>query len=163
MSMHRYVVMTMLGLLLSAAGCGDSRQPAADAPPAAAGAAAPVRTAAAPANACGWIPAADAAAILGPLEGEPTVVRSLEQPDPDERGGACRYALAAKPRVGIGAVVLEVDLSGALIRERVGDNMAEGFRRTIQSDIAAAGVLGARCQSLAVAGLGSSRQALDGL
>jgi hypothetical protein len=67
------------------------------------------------------------------------VVRSLEQTDPDPRGTACRYALADKPRVGIGAVVLEVDLSGAVIRERVGDNMAEGFRQAIQSDIAAAG------------------------
>jgi hypothetical protein len=67
------------------------------------------------------------------------VVRSLEQPDPDLRGAACRYALAEKPRVGIGAVVLEVDLSGAVIRERVGDNMAEGFRRSIQADIKAAG------------------------
>jgi hypothetical protein len=138
MSMQRDVT-TMLGLLLSAAGCGDSRQSAAAAPAVAAGSATPVQTAAAPASACDWIPTTEVAAIVGPLEGEPTVVRSMEQPDPDARGTACRYALADKPRVGIGAVVLEVDLSGAVIRERVGDNMAEGVRQAIQSDIDAAG------------------------
>jgi hypothetical protein len=138
MSLHRYVT-TAFGLLLAVAGCGDGRETGGDAPASAAPAPAPVRTAAAPADACGWIPAAEVAAILGPLEGEPTVVRSLEQTDPDPRGTACRYTLADKPRVGTGAVVLEVDLSGAVIRERVGDNMAEGFRQAIQSDIKAAG------------------------
>ena len=138
MNMHRYAT-TMLGLLLGTAGCGDGRQSAADAPAATAGLPAPVQTAPAPASACGWIPTAEVAAIVGPLEGEPTVVRSIEQPNPDARGAACRYALAGQRRVGIGAVVLEVDLSGAVIRERVGDNMAEGFRQTIQSDIQAAG------------------------
>ena len=137
MTIHRYVT-TIFGLLLGVAGCGDSRESRVDGPPAAAGSAAPVRAADAPAP-CGWIPAAQVAEILGPLHGEPTVVRSLEQPDPDQRGTACRYALVDKPRVGTGAVVLEVDLSGAVIRERVGDNMAEGFRQAIQSDIDAAG------------------------
>jgi hypothetical protein len=137
-------VATTIGLLLSAAGCGgdgsgSGSASAGDPPAAAAGPAAAVRTATPPADACGWIPAAEVAAILGPLAGEPTVVRSLEQTDPDPRGTACRYTLADKPRAGIGAVLLEVDLSGAVIRERVGDNMAEGFRRAIQSDIDAAG------------------------
>ena len=89
MSMHRSVT-TMLGLLLGAAGCGDSRQSAAHAPAAATGSAAPVETAAAPASACDWIPTAEVAAIVGPLEGEPTVVRSMEQLDPEARGTACR-------------------------------------------------------------------------
>lgn len=138
----RRQVATTIGLLLSAAGCGGdgggSGSASAGDPPGAAGSA-PVRTATAPADACGWIPAAEVAAILGPLAGEPTVVRSLEQTDPDPRGTACRYALADKPRAGIGAVLLEVDLSGAVIRERVGDNMAEGFRQAIQAGTPAAG------------------------
>jgi hypothetical protein len=134
----RTSIASALGILLAGAACGDGRAGDSDAPPAA-GQAPAVRTAAAPADACAWIPAAEAAALLGPLEGEPTVVRSLEQPDPDPRGAACRYPLAEKPRVGIGAVVLQVDLSGAVIQERVGASMAAGFRQAIQADIAAAG------------------------
>ncbi len=127
-----------VGILLAGAACGDGRAGDFDSPPAA-GKATPVRTAATPADACAWIPAAEAAAVLGPLEGAPTVVRSLEQPDPDPRGGACRYVLADKPRVGTGAVVLQVDLSGAVIQERVGASMAEGFRQVIQAGTAAEG------------------------
>ncbi|HET6579408.1 MAG TPA: hypothetical protein VFG66_13875 [Gemmatimonadales bacterium] len=137
---------TTLALLVTLAGCGDARGGEGTPPAAAAAssvstaaAASSVRTAPAPADACGWLPAAEVASIVGPLDGKPVVVRSLEQTDPDPRGTACRYSLADKPRVGVGAVVLEVDLSGAVIRERVGDNMAESFRQTIQSDIAAAG------------------------
>ena len=138
---HTAAVRIALVALLSpmaVAACGDGRAGDPDAPPAA-GKAAMVRTAATPADACAWIPAAEAAAVLGPLEGEPTVVRSIEQPDPDPRGAACRYVLADKPRVGTGAVMLQVDLSGAIIQERVGASMAEGFRQSIQADIDAAG------------------------
>jgi hypothetical protein len=124
---------------VTVAACGDARGGEGK-PPAAAAAAAPsVRTAAAPADACGWLPAAEVASILGPLGGSPVVVRSVEQLDPDPRGAACRYALADKPRAGTGAVVLQVDLSGAVIQERVGASMAEGFRQVIQADIEAAG------------------------
>lgn len=142
---HLSPALLIAGALLI--GCADERrEPEAPAPgssrsavPSAGKPAAPVQTAAAPADACGWLPAAEVASILGPLDGSPVVVRSIEQTNPDAHGAACRYTLAAKPRVGVGAVVLEVDLSGALIRERVGDNMAEGIRQTIQSDIQAAG------------------------
>lgn len=130
---------TTLALLATLAGCGDARGGEGTPPAPAAAAASSVRTAAAPADACGWLAAAEVASIVGPLDGSPVVVRSLEQTDPDPRGTACRYALVAKPRVGTGAVVLEVDLFGAVIRERVGDNMADGFRQVIQSDIDAAG------------------------
>ena len=124
--------------LLLAVGCGDEARPSVDlARPAGVGA--PIRTGSAPADACGWIPPSHVAEVVGPLDGEPTVVRSLEQLDPDPRGTACRYALADKPRAGIGAVVLEVDLSGAVIRERVGASMAEGFRQVIQAGTDAEG------------------------
>lgn len=134
----RTTIASALGILLAGAACGDGRTGDSDAPPAASKAG-PVRTATAPADACAWIPAAEAAAVLGPLDGEPTVVRSLERPDPDPRGAACRYLLADKPRVGIGAVVLQVDLSGAVIQERVGASMAEGFRQITQAGTAAEG------------------------
>lgn len=135
----------LAGALL--AGCADdpAREPEAGAqgvprgPMTGGQSAAPVRTAAPPADACGWLAEAEVASIVGSLDGSPVVVRSIEQPDPDPRGTACRYALAGERRVGSRAVVLEVDLSGAVIRERVGDNMAEGFRKTIESDIRAAG------------------------
>ena len=119
---------TTLALLVTVGGCSETRSnegkpPAAGA---AASAAAAVRTAAIPADACGWLPAAEVASIVGPLDGNPVVVRSVEQPDPDAR-------------VGAGAVVLQVDPSGAVIQERVGASMAEGFRQVVQADIAAAG------------------------
>jgi hypothetical protein len=127
--------------VLVAAGCGDAGKDEAESAPATSGpaTAAPVRTASAPADACGWIPAAEAAAIVGPLEGAPVIVRSQERPDPDASGAACRYGLATKPRVGRGAVVLQVDLSGGIIEERVGGNMTEGFRQIIQAGTSAAG------------------------
>jgi hypothetical protein len=133
-----------LGLLLAASACGDHPRTAAGSSASAegttvAGKDSRTRTALMPADACGWIPAADVAATLGSLQGDPVVVRSIEQPDPDARGAACRYALADRPRVGVGAVVLQVDLSGAVIQERVGAIMTDGFRQAIQTDIEAAG------------------------
>ena len=125
-------------VLLTGTGCGDSGRP--EAPPAkapaakASPAAASIPTNTAPVNACGWISAEDVAAIVGPLDGEPVVVRSVEQPEPYEYGAACRYGLVSQPRIGQGAIVLQVDLSGGIIEERVGDNMAEGFRQVIQAD-----------------------------
>jgi hypothetical protein len=127
-------------LLVTVAGCGETRGDGSKPSAAPAAAAASVHTAAAPADACAWLPAAEVAAIVGPLAGEPVVVRSIEQPDPDPRGAACRYALAETPRVGVGAVVLQVDLSGAVIQERVGASMTESFRQTVQADMDAAGV-----------------------
>lgn len=132
--MNARLVLTALAVAAIGA-CGGDSPPASSAGPAASS----VRTAAAPADACGWLPAVEVASIVGPLHGSPVVVRSLEQPEPDPRGAACRYALADKPRVGIGAVVLQVDLSGAVIQERVGASMAEGFRQVIQADLDAAG------------------------
>ena len=80
------------------------------------------------------------AAIVGPLEGAPVVVRSLEQPDPDPYGPVCLYPLAGQPpQVGRGAVLLQVDLSGGIIEERVSGSMTEGFRQIIQADMRAAG------------------------
>jgi hypothetical protein len=129
--------------VLLAAGCGDAGKDEAEAESAPAASApataAPVRTASAPADACGWIPAAEAAAIVGPLEGAPVVVRSLERPDPDPYGPVCLYALASQPRVGRGAVLLQVDLSGGIIEERVSGSMVEGFRQIIQAGTSAAG------------------------
>lgn len=130
---------TTLALLVPVAGCGDARGGERKSPASAAAAASSVRTAAAPADACGWLPAAEVASIVGPLDGSPVVVRSVERLEPDPRGAACRYPLADKPRAGIGAVVLQVDLSGAVIQERVGAIMTEGFRQVIQADIDAAG------------------------
>jgi hypothetical protein len=103
--------------VLVAAGCGDAGKDEAESAPAASvpPTAAPVHTASAPADACGWIPAAEVAAIIGPLQGAPLVVRSLELPNPDASGAACQYALASQPRVGRGAVLLQVDLSGCLL------------------------------------------------
>jgi hypothetical protein len=128
-----------LALLVMAAGCRDAG--GGDGKAGAGAPAAAVRTAAVPADACAWLPPAEVASILGPLDGSPVVVRSVEQTDPDARGAACRYALADKPRAGAGAVVLQVDLSGAVIQERVGASMAEGFRQVVQADMDAAGVV----------------------
>ena len=127
-----------LGTLV-AVGCGDAEE--ADSAPAASTPAreAPVRTASAPADACGWIPAAEVAAIVGTLEGAPGVVRSLERPDPDPYGPVCLYPLASQPRVGRGAVLLQVDLSGGIIEERVSGSMKEGFRQVIQAGTPAEG------------------------
>ncbi len=127
-----------LGLGLAIAGCGEAPKPDADTVRRSIGAA-QVRTASVPSNACGWITPADAATILGPLEAGPAVVRSLERPEPDSAGIACRYTLAAKPRVGKGAVLLQVDLAGRIVEERVGGGMAEGFRQVIQAGLAAEG------------------------
>ncbi|HYC33430.1 MAG TPA: hypothetical protein VEB59_14175 [Gemmatimonadales bacterium] len=128
-----------MAALLTTAGCGESGRGEAPSAKAPAAPAASVPTNSAPANACGWITAAEAAAIIGPLGGEPVVVRSVEQPEPDEYGAACRYPLADQPRIGKGAIVLQVDLSGGIIEERVGDNMAEGFRQVIQAGTPAEG------------------------
>jgi hypothetical protein len=126
--------------VLVAAGCGDSGKDEAESAPATSSpTTAPVRTASAPADACGWIPAAEVAAIVGPLEGAPGVVRSLERPDPDPYGPVCMYPLASQPRVGRGAVLLQVDLSGGIIEERVSGSMKEGFRRVIQAGTPAEG------------------------
>jgi surface antigen len=138
---------TTLFLLAILAGCGDADGGDSKTPAAAAAADAVVRTAAVPADACAWLPAAEVASIVGPLAGEPVVVRSVEQPVPDPRGAACRYALAQAPRVGQNAVVLQVDLSGAVIQERVGASMAEGFRQTVQADMDAAGVAAPAAQT----------------
>jgi len=134
----RYVSIAT-GILLSAAGCGDTDRSEAGSPPQASARKEAVRTASAPAEACGWIPATEVAAIVGPLEGAPVVVRSLEQPDPDANGPACLYPLASQPRVGRGAVLLQVDLSGGIIEERVSGSMVEGFRQIIQAGTSAAG------------------------
>lgn len=133
-----------LGALLAAAGCGradrsESASPPSTAGPAASRPSAPVRTAAVPSDACGWLRADEVAAIVGPLEGAPMAVRSIERPEPQAGGAACRYPLAAKPRVGKGEVVLEVDLSGGVIQERVSASMTERFRQIVQSGTSAAG------------------------
>jgi hypothetical protein len=135
---RRYVPIA-IGVFLSAAACGDADRSKAGSPPQTSAREESVGTASAPADACGWIPAADVAAIIGPLEGAPVVVRSLERPDPDPSGAACRYALASQPRVVRGAVLLQVDLSGGIIEERVSGNMVEGFRQILQAGTSAAG------------------------
>ena len=133
-----------IGALLAATGCGgaegkESDSASSTADPAAAAPTVPGRTATAPSDACGWIDQDDVAAIVGPLGGAPVVVQTLEKPDPDAHGTACRYPLAIQPRVGSGAVVLQVDLSGGIIEERVSGNMTEGFRQTIQAGTSAEG------------------------
>lgn len=97
----------------------------------------PVPTASAPANPCGWISSKDVEAILGSLQGRATVVRSLERAEPDSNGSACRYDLATNPRIGKGAVILQVDLSGGIMEERVGGGMAQSFREAIQATVPA--------------------------
>ena len=132
-----------LGALLGTTGCGGPDRSESDSALRSEGPAstvgAKVRTAAAPPDACGWLPASEVSAIIGPLEGAPVVVRSLERPAPEPGGAACRYELVAKTRVGKGAVVLQVDLSGGLLEERVGGSMAEGFRQMAQAGTSAAG------------------------
>ncbi len=134
---YRYVGIA-LGALV-AVGCGEAEE--AESAPAASAPAreVPVRTASAPEDACGWIPAAEVAAIVGPLEGAPVVVRSLEMPDPDAHGAVCLYPLVSQPRVGRGAVLLQVDLSGGIIEERVSGSMKEEFRQIIQAGTPAEG------------------------
>jgi hypothetical protein len=87
-----------------------------------------------PSNPCRWIPVAKVAEIVGPLKGEPTVVRSLEVPDPDTAGAGCLYDLVLQPRIGKGAVGVQVNLAGDVIEERAVDGALQQFR-----DIAAAG------------------------
>jgi hypothetical protein len=87
-----------------------------------------------PGTPCEWIPTEAVVAIVGPLEGEPQVVRSLDHPDPDSTGSACRYNLALPATPGTNAVLLHVDVTGNIIGERVGGAMVEGFREMIQRD-----------------------------
>jgi hypothetical protein len=79
-----------------------------------------------PPDACGWITPSAASEILGELAGAPQVVRSIERPQPDSFGGACRYDLP-----GSKAVLLQVDLHGGLIQELVGGSMIRGFREAV--------------------------------
>ena len=89
----------------------------------------------APANACGWVAPEVVAEIVGVLEGEPRVVRSIERPgQPDSAGFACRYDLE-----GGRAVVLQVDLGGGIIEERVGGTMIQQFQQAVRSMSGAAG------------------------
>jgi hypothetical protein len=84
---------------------------------------------------CEWIPTEAASAIIGPLDGEPQVVHSLERPDPDSTGSTCRYNVALPPTtLGANAVILHVDVTGDIIRERVGGAMRQGFREMIQGE-----------------------------
>jgi hypothetical protein len=86
-----------------------------------------VRTASVPADPCEWLPAAEAAGVLGPLAGAPTRVRSGSTPTPDPRGNGCLYRLAAQPARGTGAVALSVHLNGSEIIENALGRMREMF------------------------------------
>ncbi|MEP7177395.1 MAG: hypothetical protein ABI860_12670 [Gemmatimonadales bacterium] len=130
-ALSRFRSLAGIGTILATTGCGDTAKAPGAGPPAAG--AREVRTASAPADACGWLSPADAAQIIGPLEGVPVPVRSLEHPDTDPAGAACRYTLATIPRVGTGAVLLHVDLTGGIVQERVGGGMAQQFREAIQA------------------------------
>lgn len=92
-----------------------------------------------PGTPCQWIPTEAVVAIIGPLDGEPQVVRSLDRPDPDSTGSACRYNVALPATPGTNAVLLQVDVTGDLIGERVGGAMLQGFREMIQSGDGAEG------------------------
>src|SRR5688572_25002753 len=128
--------LSLISLTLSA--CGHARQ----ATPGSAGdetsQASPVAVAPAPADACGWIPEATVAGILGPRTALRRAVRSIERAKPASAGTACRKDVGDAK-----AVVLQVDLSGAIIEERVGGAMLEQFREAMGA------MAGARADTMA--------------
>jgi hypothetical protein len=100
----------------------------------------PVELAPFPPTPCEWIPAEAVAAIIGPLEGQPQVVYSLERPDPDSAGSACRYDVALPATtLGTNAVVLHVDVTGNIIGELAGGAMLQEFREMVRKDTEAEG------------------------
>jgi hypothetical protein len=117
-----------VGLLALVGACGGEKAPGS--PDSGSGAAtSDVPLATAPANACGWLDVGHVTEIIGPLAGGPRVVRSIERPaQPDSTGFACRYDLE-----GGRAVVLQVDLSGGIIQERVGGAMIQQFQQAARS------------------------------
>ena len=119
--------MAALVVGIGACGGGAAKSPDSESPSGATSASVPLATA--PASACGWVAPEVVAEIVGVLSGEPRVVRSIERPgQPDSAGFACRYDLE-----GGRAVVLQVDLGGAIIEERVGGAMIQQFQQAARS------------------------------
>ena len=85
-----------------------------------------VRTAAIPDNPCDWVPAAEVASLIGPLEGAPQRVRSVEQPEPGDDGNACLYPL------GGSGVVVEVSPTAGVMYERVIGAMQQHFAAALR-------------------------------
>ena len=140
---HGWLV-PLLGTVIVAAtvGCGEQqpRGTAADGEGGSSGAsAAPaaVRTATVPADPCDWIPGDQVAALVGPLEGKPERVRSIEQPEPSDYPRACLYNLAAQPELGGKGVLVEVSPAAGVLYERAVGAMREHFSAEFGEDRAA--------------------------
>ena len=89
------------------------------------------KTATAPASPCDWIPAADVAAVVGPLTGSPTRVRAADSPVPYDQGNACLYTLVQEPKIGKGTVTVQVELNDGVIAEDVAGSMFGRFAREV--------------------------------
>jgi hypothetical protein len=132
--MKPHVCLALTGLVLAACD-SDARAPAGDeqgGADRAVVAPAAVATATVPADPCGWIPAEQVAALIGPLEGQAERVRSVEQTKPDTDGTACLYRLAAKPRLGGPNVLVEVSPAAGVLYERAAGAMREHFAAALR-------------------------------
>jgi hypothetical protein len=128
------VRMVTLGTLAVGA-CGGAEDPRPDSGSESGATSASVPLATAPTNACGWVAPSVVTEVIGAAAGEPRVVRSIERPgQPDSVGFACRYDFEAGR-----AVVLQVDLGGAIIEERVGGTMLQQFQQAARSMLDSAG------------------------
>ena len=67
---------------------------------------------------CGWVSAAEAAKLLGPLAGSPRRGHEYDDPAPDEDGSACVYPLTPRDGVPEGSVVaVDLDLESGTAAE----------------------------------------------
>lgn len=90
---------------------------------------------------CTIVSAADVAGILGPLTGAPTRGSHFDNPEPDGKGFACVYTLAARPAASSGGntntVSVELRLDDAVAHEsgfRAGTILSEQVRNQVTGE-----------------------------
>ena len=133
----------LLGLALFASACqrdagavqrgaaGSTAATASTVPSATGAPASSVKTWTREADPCGWITAAEAAKLLGPLAGAPWRATHAESPEPSAKGFACGYTLAAPNggQPGADRVAVELVTEDVTTTESAYGMMAESATR----------------------------------